>query len=170
MKKKEDKSPFEKLMNTLITSSGVKKVEDIHPQDFKIIMDAIVSLFFEHDQQPGKKLGLEGMTDYKGVKIEFSPDVKYPCIRRDRLENYKIIVLPEDGLREDSKVVAAKEALKEFDCLETIEKYELCLRIFNSFSEQELSTLAREYDPYKRDSKQLEERLLERAKKREESK
>lgn len=170
MKKKEEKSPFEKMMNSLITNGGVKKVVDIHPQDFKIIMDAIVSLFFEHDQTPGKKLGLEGMTDYKGVKIEFSPDVDYPSIRRDRLENYKIIVLPEDGLREDSKIFAAKEALKEFDCLETIEKYELCLRIFNSFSEKELSTLAREYDPYKRDSKQLEERLLDRAKRREDSK
>ena len=170
MKKKDEKSPFEKLMSTLITSSDVKKVKDIHPQDFKIIMDAIVSLFFEHDHQPGKKLGLEGMTDYKGVKIEFSPDVKYPSIRRDRLDNYKIIVLPEEGQREDSKFVAAKEALKEFDCLETIEKYELCLRIFNSFSEKELSTLAREYDPYKRDTKLIEERLLERAKRREESK
>lgn len=170
MKKKDEKSPFEKLMNSILTSSGVKKVEDIHPEDFKIIMDAIVTLFFEHDHQPGKKLGLEGMTDYKGVKIEFSSDVKYPSIKRDRVENYKIIVLPEDGLREDSKIMVAKEALKEFDCLETIEKYELCLRIFNSFSEKELSTLARDYDPYKRDIKKLEERLLERAKRREELK
>lgn len=170
MKKKEEKSPFEKMMNTLLATSGVKKVEDIHPEDFKIIMDAIVTLFFEHDHLPGKKLGLEGMTDYKGVKIEFSPDAKYPFVKRDRLENYKIIVLPEEGQHENSKILAAKEALKEFDCLETIEKYELCLRIFNSFSERELSILAKEYDPYKRDSKQLEERLLERAKRREELK
>jgi len=170
MKKKIDKSPFEKMMSNMLTNGGMKKVEDIHPEDFKIIMDAIVTLFFEHDHQPGKKLGLEGMTDYKGVKIEFSPDVKYPSIRRDRLDHYKIVVLPDDGLREDSKIVAAKEALKEFDCLETIEKYELCLRIFNSFSEKELSTLARDYDPYKRDNKQLQERLIERAKRREEPK
>lgn len=170
MKKKEDKSPFEKLMNSLVSSNGVRKVEDIHPQDFKIIMDAIVTLFFEHDHQPGKKLGLEGMTDYKGVKIEFSKDVKYPSIKRDRSDHYKIIVLPEDGLKEEAKIIAAKEALKEFDCLETIEKYELCLRIFNSFSEKELSTLAREFDPYKRDIKKLEERLLERARRREDLK
>ncbi len=160
-------SPFEKLMTGILTSGGLRKVEDIHPEDFKIIMDAIFTLFFSHSTSGEQKLGLEGMTDYQGIKIEFSKDLKYPSIKKDHNEKYKIIVLPENNESEDSKLLIAKEALKEFDCLETIEKYELCLRIFNSFGEKELSILAKEYDPYKRNTQKLEERLKQRASNRE---
>jgi hypothetical protein len=159
----EDKSPFEKLISGIFTTNGVRKIEDIHPEDFKIIMDAICTLFFSHSGSGEKKLGLEGLTDYSGIRVEFSPDINYPSIRRDRVKNFKIVVLPETNQTEEAKIIIAKEALKEFDCLETIEKYELCLRIFNSFSEKELFILARDYDPYKRDVTKLQERLKNRA-------
>jgi hypothetical protein len=155
----EEKSPFEKLINGIFSHGGIRKVEDVHPEDFKIIMDAICTLFFSHNAAGDKKLGLEGLTDYSGVKIEFSPDTHYPSIRRDRIQNFKVVVLPENNQSEEAKIIIAKEALKEFDCLETIEKYELCLRIFNSFSEKELLILARDYDPYNRDISKLQERL-----------
>ena len=155
----EEKSPFEKLINGIFSHGGIRKVEDVHPEDFKIIMDAICTLFFSHNAAGDKKLGLEGLTDYSGIKVEFSPDTHYPSIRRDRIQNFKVVVLPENNHSEEAKIIIAKEALKEFDCLETIEKYELCLRIFNSFSEKELLILARDYDPYNRDISKLQERL-----------
>ena len=155
----EEKSPFEKLINGIFSSSGIRKIEDVHPEDFKIIMDAICTLFFSHNTTGDKKLGLEGLTDYSGIKVEFSPEINYPSIRKDRLQNFKVVVLPDSNQSEEDKIIIAKEALKEFDCLETIEKYELCLRIFNSFSEKELLILARDYDPYKRDISKLQERL-----------
>jgi len=159
----EEKSPFEKLINGIFSHGGIRKVEDVHPEDFKIIMDAICTLFFSHNAAGDKKLGLEGLTDYSGVKIEFSPDTHYPSIRRDRIQNFKVVVLPENNQSEEAKIIVAKEALKEFDCLETIEKYELCLRIFNSFSEKELLVLARDYDPYNRDISKLQERLTRKS-------
>lgn len=160
-------TPFERMVEGLLRGElGPRKVEDIHPEDFQIILDAIANLFFNQKSKKGSKLGIEGFADYDGTKIEFSKDVQYPAIRKDRKNNYKVIVLPDHGDAEDIKQLRVRDAIKDFDCLEAVEKYELCLRIFHTFSEPELVTLAKEYDPLKRDTSLLERRLRERAKKR----
>lgn len=168
MSASDAKSPFEKMMSGMLTGDGrLQKIEDIHPDDFRILMDAIVTLFFNQNTKKGRKVGLEGLTDYEGVRIEFSRSIQYPCSRKDRIDNYKVIVLPETDSSEELKQIRAREALKEFDCLETVEKYELCLRIFHSLSEKDLIILAKLHDPLKRDISKLEERLSLRASKSE---
>lgn len=161
-------SPFERLLtNILEDGRSQRKVENFHPEDFRVIMDAIVTLFFNQSGKKGKKVGLEGLADYEGTKIEFSQTVQYPTTRKDRVDGYKVIVLPDANLSEEDKLLLAKEAIKEFDCLESVEIYELCLRIFHSFSEEELIVLASKFDPLKRDTADLIERLRVRAQNRE---
>ena len=163
-----DPTPFERMVEGILHGEvGHHKVEDVHPEDFKIIADAIAHLFFnQHSNEKGTKLGVEGFVDYAGTKIEFSNDVRYPATRKDPTGNYKIIVLPDSGQSEDMKQILAREALKDFDSLEAVGKYDLCLRIFHTFSEPELILLAKEYDPLKRDTSLLEKRLRERAQRR----
>jgi hypothetical protein len=169
-KDRSEATPFERMVEGILQGDlGPRKVEDIHPEDFQIILDAIAHLFFHQKSKKGCKLGVEGFADYDGTKVEFSKEIQYPAIRKDRKNNYKIIVLPDHGDAEDVKQLRVRDAIKDFDCLEAVEKYELCLRIFHTFSEPELITLAREYDPLKRDISALEKRLRERAKRRIES-
>lgn len=164
----EEESPFERMLGRML-SGDVRspKIEDIHPEDFRLLMDAIVTLFFNQNTKKGRKVGLEGLTDYEGVRTEFSSDIQYPFTRKDRIDNFKVIVLPENDSSEELKQLRVRETLKEFDCLETVEKYELCLRILHTFSEKELIELAKQHDPFKRDTSKLEERLNHRALKRE---
>lgn len=164
----KEESPFERMLKGFLKGDGrFQKIEDIHPEDFRIIMDAIVSLFFNQNSKKGRKVGLEGLTDYEGTKIEFSKFMKYTSTKKDRTDGYKVIVLPDKDYSEDIKQLLAKEAIKEFDCLETVEIYELCLRVFHTFSEEELILLASKHDPLKRDVTNLKERLRIRAEKRE---
>ena len=163
----EQQTPLERMLEGFLKGEvGPRKVEDIHPEDFQIIIDSIAHLFFFQKSKKGGKLGIEGFADYDGLRVEFSDSLDYPAIKKDRKTNYKIIVLPDTKDSEEAKQIRAREAIKEFDCLEVVEKYELCLRIFHSFSESELIILAKEYDPLKRDTSALELRLRERAKKR----
>jgi len=171
MEDNQDKSPFERMMGTMLSGNvQLPKLEDIHPEDFRIILDATISLFFTQSSKKGRKLGFESLTDYEGTKIEFSKTIKYPITKKDRKNHYKIVVLPDFDQPEEVKYIQAKEALKEFDCLETVEKYELCLRIIHTFSEEELIRLAKEFDPLKRETTKLEKRLNQRAAKRDKSK
>lgn len=164
--KGRNETPFAKLLETTLRGEiGHRKVEDIHPLDFEIIIDAIAWRFFNRFSTKEKKLGIESFADYDGIKIEFSKDTQYAAIKKDRSGNFKIIVLPDNSDPEEIKQHRAKEALKEFDCLETVEKYELCLRIFHTFNEPELIQIAH-HDPLKRDTTDLEKRLIERAKRR----
>jgi len=166
-KNQDQQTPLERMVEGFLKGEiGPRKVEGIHPEDFQIIIDSIAHLFFFQKSKNGGKLGIEGLADYDGMRVEFSDVHAYPAIKKDRKSNYKIIVLPDIKDSEEAKQLRAREAIKEFDCLEVVEKYELCLRIFHTFSESELITLAREYDPLKRDTSALELRLNERAKKR----
>lgn len=144
-------TPFENFIHSLMSSKSMK-VKDIHPEDFLIIMDSILALIFKSD----------GLTKLKSTRIEFSSRIKYPYSSKNYDENLRTIYLPDNNEPEEIKQLMATEALKSFDCLDVIEKYELCLRIFHSFSEPELTMLAKEFDPYKRDTSKLEERLSKR--------
>jgi len=160
-------TPFERMIEEFLHGEGgSRKVEDIHPQDFQIILDAIAHLFFNQKSKKGGKLGIEGFADYDGTKVEFSSEIQFAAIRKDRNDNFKIIVLPDNGDSDETKRFRVREAIKEFNCLEAVEKYELCLRIFHTFSEPELIVLAKEYDPLKRNIAPLEKRLHERARRR----
>ena len=142
--------------------SGNPRVQNLHPDDFHVLIDSIVSCFFLNGESP--EPGLAALVDYDGLKIELSGDIEFTAIRKDREANYKIVMLPNRTENEDSKELRVSDAIREYDCLEAIAKYQLALQILLTFEDPELVTLAKEHDPKKRDLKLLERRLEERSK------
>ena len=104
-KNQDQQTPLERMVEGFLKGEiGPRKVEDIHPEDFQIIIDSIAHLFFFNQKsKKGSKLGIEGFADYDGMRVEFSDDVAYPAIRKDRKANYKIIVLPDIKDSEEAK-------------------------------------------------------------------
>ena len=161
-----EQTPFERMVDQILHGKGKRTVDDISPEDFLIVLDAIANLFFNQKSGAGDTAGIEGFAEDNGLQIEFSRDLKYPATRKAPKGFSKIIVLPDNGDSEETKELRARQALKEFDCLGAIRKYELCVRIFHTFAEAELIELARKYDPLHRDTTQLAQRLTERAERR----
>tara|TARA_Y100000590_G_scaffold430890_1_gene545065 strand:- start:11071 stop:11586 length:516 start_codon:yes stop_codon:yes gene_type:complete len=144
------KSPFEHMMENFL-SGNLTSTNDIPVEHFGVLLDCFVHYFYGKGDK--NKSSLETLTDFDGLKTEFDRHTLYPYVKKDRSEtNFKIIVLPEKSDSEEDKQSLVFRAIKEFDCLENLQIYQLILKIIQHYDEKQLIEFIKKYDPISRDN------------------
>jgi len=106
---------------------------EIPVEFFAILFDRFYNYFYEHGESLNRDSAFQRMTEISGIKVEFEYNLEFPYSRKDKSgEKYRIIVLPDVGNKTE-KHQKAREAIKEFDCLEVLGTYQLLLSMLNSY-------------------------------------
>jgi len=106
---------------------------EIPVEFFAILFDRFYNYFYEHGESLNSESAFQRMTEISGIKVEFEHNLEFPYSKKDKSgEKYRIIVLPDVGSKTE-KHQKAREAIKEFDCLEVLGTYQLLLTMLNSY-------------------------------------
>ena len=156
------KSPFERVMEEFLTGN-FSKPNGFPVEHFSVLFDCFVHFFYGKEGE--NKSGIKTLTDFDGLKTEFDQNTFYPYIKKDRNgSNYKIVVLPDNNENEERKEALVYQAIKEFDCLENLQIYNLLLKMIQHYDEKMLVDFIKEHDPISdRDKTETIKYLNERA-------
>lgn len=143
--KENNKSPFEMIMESFLTG-GFSQQNDFPVEHFSVLFDCFVHYFY--GKEGDNKSGIETLTDFDGLKTEFDVDANYPYLKKDRSgKNFKIVVLPDKKESEERKEILVQQAIKEFDCLENLQVYNLLLKMIQHYDEKLLIDFIQKHDP-----------------------
>ena len=133
-KSREDSTAFAKMLKSVLNTAKIEIPRNEIPVEyFAVLFDSIYNFFYEKNGNPDGETAFQRITNVSGIKIQFDK-TDFPYSKKDKSgENYRIIVLPDNGDSIEKKNARVFDAIKEFDCLEAIGIYQLTLTMLNSY-------------------------------------
>ena len=165
----------ELVFNNLLKDTPIPNTqglfEGLAPEDVRILIDSFTNFKYglNSNDIEGPELAQASMIDHnwiardRGFSFKFNQDIEYPYRKPGLQAGCIVFEYPASVAIEGAERLAFIEnKLREFESINIALKNENQRQLMYAWTEDDWLKIAEKYDPYKRDTKQLEKNLKKR--------